>query len=135
MVIIYKINKVRRDINQLKQLPKIEKLLKFTGMLTRLLTCHKLYPILIGAPAVQVSNKSKVSAVDIDLIYSDRQFATEVLLRLGFEKEGRQWHHYESSINIELHNDFLDTADYEKVVHLELFDGNSVYVIRMEDII
>jgi hypothetical protein len=69
------------------------------------------------------------------MVFSRRDLANEVLLQLGFEREGRYWYHEELLISIEIPNDMLEDADINKVIELNLKNGYKLYVIGIEDII
>ncbi|MFB9972415.1 nucleotidyltransferase family protein [Allobacillus sp. SKP2-8] len=129
------IEKARLQLSTLKGKPKFEKMLQTIAILTKLFEQEKLKPIIVGGLAVEIYTRSEYTTSDIDIIFSQREIADSYLKSLGFIAEGRHWYHEELMISIEIPNDMLEDADYDKVIELQLENNLRVYVIGIEDII
>jgi predicted nucleotidyltransferase len=110
-------------------------MLRVSAILTALLEKHRIKPIIVGGLAVEIYTRSEYTTADIDLILSRRDLANELLIELGFTKEGRHWYHEELLISIEIPGDMLQDADYERIIELQLPESRKVFVIGIEDII
>lgn len=129
------IEKAKEQLQELQSATQFEKMLKVTAILTSLLEEKNLHPIIVGGLAVEIYTRSDYTTADIDLIISDREAVNDILLELGFVKEGRHWYHEGLLVSIEIPSDILEDADDEKVIELYLEDGYKVFVIGIEDII
>jgi predicted nucleotidyltransferase len=121
-------------LNSLNGKSNFEKMIGTVGILTDLLG-EKQRPIIVGGLAVEIYTRNEYTTVDIDLILSYREKADEILVQLGFQKQGRHWFHPILLVSVEIPNFVLEDADSERVVELILPDGMKVYVIGLEDII
>ncbi|EIJ78086.1 hypothetical protein PB1_11019 [Bacillus methanolicus PB1] len=129
------IEDAKKKICSLIPKSKFEKMVYVTAVLTKLLENNRIRPVIVGGLAVEIYTRSDYTTVDIDVIVSDRKLAGDILVQLGFIPEGRHWYHEELMVSIEIPNDILEDADYEKIIELKLRDGSKVYVIGIEDII
>ena len=129
------IDLARLAIEKLKGATKFETMLGTASLLTTLLDETGLKVVIVGGFAVEIYTRSEYTTVDIDLIFSRRDLANEVLLNLGFTKEGRHWYHEVLGVSIEIPNDMLENADMNRVLKLNLPSQEHVYVIGIEDII
>jgi predicted nucleotidyltransferase len=129
------IEEAKQKFRALRSKTSFEKMVQVTAILTKLLEPYRIRPIIVGGLAVEIYTRSDYTTVDIDLIVSDRKRAGDLLVQLGFTPAGRHWYHEELMISIEIPNDMLEDADYDKVIELRMKDGLKVYVIGIEDII
>ncbi|WP_059103072.1 hypothetical protein [Shouchella shacheensis] len=58
----------------------------------------------------------------------------QILMNLGFQKQGKDFFHKEAEIAIEIPSNSLE-GDYERVFKVDLQDGKFIYLIGREDII
>jgi hypothetical protein len=129
------IESARLALQQLEGKAKFETMLGTASIITALLEKSDLKAVIVGGFAVEIYTRSEYTTVDIDLIFSRRDLANDLLLALGFTKEGRHWYHSTLGVSIEIPNDMLENAEISKVVKLNLPDHEHVYVIGIEDII
>lgn len=129
------IDLARHALGNLKGKTKFETMLGTASILTNLLDETGLKAIIVGGFAVEIYTRSEYTTVDIDLIFSRRDLANEILLHLGFTKESRHWFHDVLGVSIEIPNDMLENADVDRVVKLNLPSNEHVYIISIEDII
>ncbi len=111
-----------------------EKMIGTVGILTELLGENQ-RPVIVGGLAVEIYTRNEYTTVDIDLILSQRDKANEILLQLGFHKQGRHWFHPTLLVSVEIPNFVLEDADPSKILELILPDELKIYVIGLEDII
>ena len=111
-----------------------EKMIGTVSILTELLGENQ-RPVIVGGLAVEIYTRNEYTTVDIDLILSQREKANEILLQLGFHKQGRHWFHPTLLVSVEIPNFVLEDADSARVLELILPDDMKVYVIGLEDII
>jgi hypothetical protein len=125
----------RAALENLKGATKFEIMIGTASILTTLLEETGLKAIIVGGFAVEIYTRSEYTTVDIDLIYSRRDLANEILLNLDFTKEGRHWYHENLGVSIEIPSDMLENADVNRVLKLNLPSHEHIYVIGIEDII
>ena len=94
----------------------------------------KASPVLIGGCALSYYSREVYFTADIDLAYSDRESLNEVLLELGFKKEGRYWFNEDLAIAIEAPADQLIDEDAPLEI-VEFEEGLSCRILGMEDLI
>jgi predicted nucleotidyltransferase len=129
------VEQAKKDIEKLKDKTQFEKMLGISGILTRLFNDVGLQPIIVGGLAVEIYTRGEYTTRDIDFIFSQRHIAEGFLERLNFKQHGRHYYHEELLVSIEIPDDMLEDADYNKVTKLNLKNGDSVFVIGIEDII
>ncbi|WP_134704382.1 hypothetical protein [Ammoniphilus sp. YIM 78166] len=129
------IEEAKLSLSHLKGKSKFEKMVQVSAILTKLLEPHNINPVIVGGLAVEIYTRSEYTTADIDMVLSRRDLANDILLQLGFKREGRHWYHDDLLVSIEIPGDMLDDADLSKVVELQLKDNLKVYVIGIEDII
>lgn len=129
------IEAAKKELMGLINKSKFEKMVSVSSILTRLLKDFNLKPIIVGGLAVEIYTRGEYTTSDIDFIFSQREIIKNLLLQLGFIEQGRHFFHEDLLISIEIPNDMLEDADYDKVIEIELENGDSIYVIGIEDII
>jgi hypothetical protein len=129
------IEAAKEEILRLYDKSQFEKMLGAVGIITDIFKEVNLTPIVVGGLAVEIYTRSEYTTSDIDLIFSRKDIVEDILLQLGFAPHGRHFYHDGLMISIEIPDDMLEDADYDKVIELELPNGNSVFVIGIEDII
>ncbi|WP_407272683.1 hypothetical protein [Radiobacillus sp. PE A8.2] len=130
------IEDAKREIESLIPGNKFQKMLGVTTILTILLEeRYRIFPVIVGGFAVEIYTRSDYTTIDVDLIISDRKVAGDILIQLGFKPEGRHWYHEDLMVSVEIPNDMLEDADYDKVMELNLSNNQKVFVIGIEDII
>jgi hypothetical protein len=129
------IEEARSELRKLKRLSKTERCLYFTGLFNSLAAEYGIKSIVVGGFAVELYTQNSYMTQDIDLVFARSDIANKILLDLGFEREGKSWYHSELQLSVEIPADMLHDADYDRVIKLNLKNGDSVYVIGIEDII
>lgn len=71
------------------------------GLLTERLAKHGIEPILVGGAALEFYTAGGYATTDVDLAMTTSQEVHEVFAGLGFEREGRYWHHAELDLLFE----------------------------------
>ena len=110
----------------------IERKICFLGWLNRRLAALNVndFPVLVGGSAVAFYTAGNYATQDIDLCYSSPRLDS-VLLPAGFRKDGRYWIHEELDILLECPG----SKRPERVLDVELKNGDHVYVSSIEDMI
>ena len=113
----------------------LKKQLLMVSLITALLKKKgKNLPILIGGCALSYYSREVYFTADIDLAYSDRESLNEVLLSLGFQREGRYWFNEELGIAVEAPADIL--IDEEAPLEIvEFEEGLNCRILGVEDLI
>ncbi len=128
------IEDAKKQLEQLPSLNKTERFLYFTGIFNRIVAEHGTKSIVVGGFAVEIYTQNSYMTQDIDLVFARNDIANQVLLDLGFEREGKSWYHSGLQISVEIPGDILH-GDYDQIMKLNLPNGDCVYVIGIEDII
>ncbi|QYY44516.1 hypothetical protein K3F53_07285 [Aneurinibacillus thermoaerophilus] len=128
------IESYRAEVYGLKGKPKTEKMLLFSAILTEILESLNVEPIIVGGFSVELYTRNSYLTEDIDFVLNGRDKANQVLLDLGFEKQGKDWYHKEVGLIVEIPDNWLD-GDYSRVTKLNIGNGRYVKVIGIEDII
>ena len=71
------------------------------GLLTRQLAEHDIVPILVGGGALEFYTAGGYATTDMDLALPTCKEVGEAFRALGFEREGRYWHHAELDLLFE----------------------------------
>ena len=71
------------------------------GLLTQRLAKHGIEPILVGGAAVEFYTAGGYATADVDLAMTASKEVHEAFAALGFEREGRYWHHAELDLLFE----------------------------------
>ena len=110
----------------------IERKIYFLGWLNRRLAASNArdFPVLVGGSAVAFYTTGNYATQDIDLCYSSSRIDS-VLLPAGFRKDGRYWVHEELDILLECPG----SEPPERVLRMELKNGDHVYISSIEDMI
>ena len=110
----------------------IERKINFLGWLNRKLKEMDVnnFPVLVGGSAVAYYTAGNYATQDIDLCYSSDRLDS-VLLPAGFRKDGRYWVHEELDILVECPG----SVPPERIIDVELKNGDHIYVTSIEDII
>jgi hypothetical protein len=127
------ITKAKEELLKLKDKGKFEKMIEAAAIITEVMEQEKLKPIIVGGLSVEIYTLQEYTTHDIDFVLSGYEKANEILLSLGFEKEGRYWIHPEIGLSIEIPDHVL-AGDYDKVTTFPI-GKRKVYVIGIEDII
>ena len=122
--------------NELQELLKpierpIQRKLYFLGWLNRKLKALniKQRPVLVGGSAVELYTAGNYATVDIDLVF-DSKYLEDILIPVGFRRDGRYWMHESLDILLE-----CPGSSYPAYVELKLENGDIVYVSAIEEII
>jgi len=94
----------------------------------------KVPPILIGGCALSYYSREVYFTADIDLACSDRESLNQVLMDLGFQKEGRYWFNDDLAIAVEAPAGILVDEDAPLEV-VEFEEGLSCQILGMEDLL
>ncbi|WP_409274483.1 DUF6036 family nucleotidyltransferase [Neobacillus sp. SCS-31] len=129
------VEKGKLDLKQLANKTQFEKMVGVVAILTKIFQEQNLKPIIVGGLAVEIYTHSDYTTVDIDIVFSQWTLAKDVLSKLGFKQYGRHFFHEELHVSIEVPGDMLEDSDEDKVIKMNLPNGDFVYVIGIEDII
>ncbi len=129
------IEKAREELYKLSGKDRFEVMAETTAIITELMEAQGLKPIVVGGLAVEIYTRGQYTTLDIDLVTKGREIAGDILINLGFLREGRHWYQPELGVAIEIPDSKLEGADEGKIIRLELPSGRYLYVIGIEDII
>ncbi len=126
----------KKELLKLNPENKYETMICTASVITKLLEKHNIQPVIVGGFSVEIYTGHNYSTRDIDFVTSDIKKAREVLLGLGFTKEGRHLFHGYLQVAIEFPDDEL-AGSHEKISKLFIDKGRElyVYIISYEDII
>lgn len=110
---------------QLLMAALISKLLKERG---------KALPVVIGGCALSYYSREVYFTADIDFAYSDREAMNDVLLDIGFQKQGRYWVNDELKLAVEVPASSLVNED-SPTEAVELDEALECVIIGIEDLI
>ncbi|TCP19314.1 hypothetical protein EV207_16412 [Scopulibacillus darangshiensis] len=128
------VNDIRNEIKTLSKLPKFDKMLELSALLTEYFEPRGIKPIIVGGLSVEIYTRGHYTTHDIDLIADGWDQFNDLLSALGFEKETRVWYHKELELAIEIPDNYLE-GDMNKIVELLLPSNRKVFVIGVEDLI
>lgn len=129
------IERAKEALSRLSPANRYEAMVEVAAVFTELVEKEGLIPVIVGGLAVEVYTRGNYTTLDIDLIFSRRQLADEILTQLGFIRESRHWYHPEIQVSIEIPSDVLEDADQDKIIKVNLPSGRHIYIIGIEDII
>lgn len=113
----------------------LEKQLQIAGQIAAAFKEFKVIPVVVGGSAVEFYTLGTYATRDIDLIVEDPEFIRPVMDKLGFRNEAGTWYlPSDSSVIVEYPKGPL-AGDWHRVQPVSLPDGNTAYVIALEDII
>lgn len=126
----------KRLLGKLNPADKHDTMLRVAAIMTKLLEPFEIKPIIVGGFSVEIYTQRDYSTHDIDFVVHDINMVSNLLLQIGFQKEGRHLVHENLKVAIE----FPDTdlaGSYTKISEIEIDEdeGLYVYVISLEDII
>jgi hypothetical protein len=128
------IHQAKVELKSLRDKPKYEAMLKTASIVTQLLDPYNIKPIIVGGLSVEIYTQQEYSTRDIDFVSDGYQKIENILLSLGFQKEGRHFFHEEIEIAIEIPDNHL-AGDYNRVKKVVIDENHFVYLISIEDII
>lgn len=94
----------------------------------------KSVPVIIGGCALSYYSREVYFTADIDLAYADREALDEILVSIGFKKEGRYWISESLKLAVEVPASALVGEDSPLEI-VEFDDGLSCRIIGIEDLI
>jgi len=94
----------------------------------------KSVPVIIGGCALSYYSREVYFTADIDLAYADRETLDEILVSLGFKKEGRYWISEFLKLAVEVPASSLAGEDSPLEI-VEFDDGLNCRIIGIEDLI
>lgn len=94
----------------------------------------KSVPVIIGGCALSYYSREVYFTADIDLAYTDRRALDEILVSIGFKKEGRYWTSESLKLAVEVPASALVGED-SPLETVEFDDGLSCRIIGIEDLI
>jgi hypothetical protein len=127
------IERAKKELYDLKDKGKFEKMLFTAAILTDLLMQHDIKPIIVGGLSVEIYTMNGYTTQDIDFIINGHEMASEIFGKLDFKKLGKDWIHPTLGVSLEIPNNHL-AGDYNKVTTFPV-DDKVVYLIGIEDII
>ena len=104
------------------------------GMLTKRLAKHGIEPILVGGAALEFYTAGGYATTDVDLAMTASQEVHEAFAALGFEREGRYWHHAELDLLFEAPAPAGLPGEDSPRTETEV-DGLRIVVIGIEDLL
>lgn len=124
----------REEINSLDPNDKYNAMLHTAAIITKMLEDKNIKPIIVGGLSVEIYTQNDYATRDIDFVSDGYEKISEILLNLGFSKEGRHFFHDKIEVAVEIPSSDLE-GDYDKVTKVEIGEGKYVYLISLEDII
>ena len=126
----------KKRLSLLDSNEKFETMLYTSAIITKLLDPEDIKPIIVGGLSVEIYTQKDYSTRDIDFVTHRANVVSELLVKLGFQREGRHLYHENLEVAIEFPDDSL-AGSYDKVVRMDLDEEEDlyVYVISVEDII
>lgn len=94
----------------------------------------KSVPVIIGGCALSYYSREVYFTADIDLAYADREALDDILVSIGFKKEGRYWISESLKLAVEVPASSLAGEDSPLEI-VEFDDGMSCRIIGIEDLI
>jgi len=128
------IDEIKEIMSTIKDLPKFEKMIEFTSVITQYFNTTKIKPIVVGGLSVEIYTRSHYTTSDIDLVTDGYHEFDKLLTQLEFKKVSKEWYHEDLGLAIEIPSNFLE-GSYDKVYEISLKSGRTIYVIGIEDII
>ena len=104
------------------------------GLLTKRLARHGIEPILVGGAALEFYTAGGYATADVDLAMTTSKEVHEAFAALGFEREGRYWHHAELDLLFEAPAPAGLPGEDAPRTETEI-DGLRIIVIGMEDLL
>ena len=104
------------------------------GLLTKRLAKHGIEPILVGGAALEFYTAGGYATSDVDLAMTTSTEVHEVFAALGFEREGRYWHHAELDLLFEAPAPAGLPGEDAPRTEAEI-DGLRIVVIGIEDLL
>ncbi|MDI6784092.1 MAG: hypothetical protein QME64_08375 [bacterium] len=103
------------------------------AVISKALSYYDIRPILIGGCAVEYYTFGGYSTYDVDIAVADHDRLTEIMAKLGFEKEGRFWLRKDLDVVVESPAGILvkETAPLTEVQ----LEDMVCYIIGIEDLI
>lgn len=126
----------KKELNYLDPNNKYQTMLYLSALITKLLEKEQIKPIIVGGFSVEIYTDRNYTTRDLDIVVDDRDKVITILLKLGFEIDGRHLVHNHLNIAVEFPDDKL-AGSYEKVtkIFIDDSDGLYAYVLSYEDII
>jgi predicted nucleotidyltransferase len=94
----------------------------------------KAVPVIIGGCALSYYSREVYFTADIDLAYADREALNDILLAIGFKKDGRYWISESLKLAVEVPTSTLAGEDSPLEV-VEFDEGLNCRIIGIEDLI
>ncbi|WP_080845548.1 nucleotidyltransferase [Cytobacillus gottheilii] len=129
-----KLDEAKDKLLSLKDQEKYVAMVQTAGVITSLLETKGVKPIVVGGLSVDIYTQNDYATRDIDFVADGFQVITEILLDVGFEKDGRHFYHREIEVAVEFPDNFL-AGDPDKVVRLQISPDTYINIISIEDII
>ena len=104
------------------------------GMLTKQLVEHDIVPILVGGGALEFYTAGGYATTNMDLALPATKEVGAAFAELGFEREGRYWHHAELDLLFEAPAPPGLPGEDAPKTKIEL-DGLPIVVIGIEDLL
>jgi hypothetical protein len=129
------VEELKLAIEDIIGLPKFEKMLEFSSLLTEYFEeSLNIQPIIVGGLSVEIYTRSSYTTHDIDFVSPGWEKFHDILTKLGFTKIEREWYHTDLEIAVEVPASHLE-GSMERVNELILPNNRKIYVIGIEDII
>ena len=104
------------------------------GLLTRQLAEHDLVPVLVGGGALEFYTAGGYATTNMDLALPSASEVGAAFAELGFQREGRYWHHAELDLLFEAPAPAGLPGEDAPRTEIEV-DGLRVVVIGLEDLL
>ena len=104
------------------------------GLLTERLAKHGIEPILVGGAALEFYTAGGYATTDVDLAMTASKEVHAAFAALGFEREGRYWHHAELDLLFEAPAPAGLPGEDSPRTETEV-DGLRIVVIGIEDLL
>jgi hypothetical protein len=128
------LEQAKQQILELKDVPKYQAMISTAGIITKLLEEKGINPIVVGGLSVDIYTQHDYATRDIDFVSDGYSVISELLLNLGFHKDGRHFYHKEIEVAVEIPDNYL-AGDINKVIRLQISEETYINIISIEDII
>lgn len=128
------IDEAKHKLLELIDVEKYDAMVKTAAIITTLLEKQGISPIVVGGLSVDIYTQHDYATRDIDFVSDGYHIISELLLSLGFVKDGRHFYHEIIEVAVEIPDNYL-AGDPNKVIKLQITNDTHINIIAIEDII
>lgn len=126
---------LKKEISKLAvRKKKMAACIEFVGIITEMMSEHKIKPIVTGGLAIEIYTRSGYHIDDIDIMVKNSNLLKSILDKLELVMAGRYW--YSEAIDVGVDIFSLDPkVSLDRLSRIKLISGREIYVIGFEDLI